>query len=214
MNVKTTCARWRRSMFGAPHGPMFVVRRRKTRAAIFVAALCVAPLVLATTLMRMSLEQLASSADTIVRGRCISVSSRWEDGAIWTIGEVDVADALKGMPQAHIRVRSPGGRVGHIVSHVDSVPKLAPGDERVLFLERNRFGDYSVTAWAAGTFRINRDAEGVETVTQQSADIPVFNPVTRQFHTDGIRNFRFSEFRRRIMDAAAQQPHLPDERRR
>jgi hypothetical protein len=156
---------------------------------------------IATTLLRMSLQQMAASADLVVRGRCVNVESHWENGAIWTIAEIDVTESLKGASPLHIRVRSPGGRVGHIVSHVDSTPKIREGQDDVLFLQKNRLGDYSVTAWAEGMFHVRRAADGQETVRQASSDIAVFDPATRQFQTDGIRNLRLSDFRRQLVRA-------------
>ena len=164
---------------------------------------------IATTLLRMSLQQMAASADLIVRGRCVSVESHWESGAIWTIADIDVTESLKGASPLHIRVRSPGGRVGHIVSNVDSTPRLRQGQDDVLFLQKNRLGDYSVTAWAEGMFHIRRAADGQETVRQASSDIAVFDPATRRFQTDALRNLRLSDFRRQLASAliSARQEH-------
>ena len=170
---------------------------------VFLTALGVPSCARGTTLVRMSLDQMGQAADTIVRGRCISASSRWEAGAIWTFAEVDVVEALKGSPPARIQVRLPGGRVGHLATKVEDAPRLQPGEEKILFLERTRAGDYSVTAWVEGAFRIRKNSSGEETVTQDSSEVMVFDASTRQFQAQGIRNLPMSEFRQRLAAALA-----------
>ncbi|HEY1866501.1 MAG TPA: hypothetical protein VGG55_05460 [Candidatus Acidoferrales bacterium] len=172
--------------------------------AVFLIGLGMTVCAHGTTLVRMKLEQIAQAADTIVRGRCLGTSSRWDNGAIWTFAEVDVAEALKGAPPLRIQVRLPGGRVGHLTTKVEDAPRLQPGEEKILFLEQNRTGDYSVTGWVEGAFRIRKNPNGEETVTQDSSDVMVFDSATRQFSAQGIRNLPMSNFRQRLAGALTQ----------
>src|SRR5579862_8848978 len=158
-------------------------------AALLLAAISIASPVPATTLERMSLDQLARAAHTVVRARCASTSARWENGAIWTFSEFDLVERFKGNAPERIRVRSPGGRVGHISTRVEQAPEFRPGDDVVLFLEASAGGSYGVTAWAEGTFRIRKASEASrELVTEDSSGAAVFDPVTRQFRSGGTRN--------------------------
>jgi hypothetical protein len=183
------------------------MNRQATSRRLFVAALLlafasVALAARATTLERMSLGQLAQAADTVVRARCASNSARWDNGAIWTFGEFDVTERFKGSPPTRIQVRSPGGRVGHASTRVEEAPEFRPGDEVVLFLEATADGSYGVSAWAEGTFRVRKGSgAGPELVTQDSSGIAVFDPVTRQFRAEGIRNLAWNEFQRRLVGA-------------
>ena len=182
-----------------------IIRGRQVFAVLLLVVASAAFPMRATTLQRMSLEQLAQAAGTIVRARCVSASARWENGAIWTFSEFDVAERFKGNPPARIQVRSPGGRVGHIVTRVEEAPEFRPGDDAVLFLEAGGDGSYAVSAWAEGTFRIRKSSgDGREVVTQDSSGIAVFDPVTRQFRSEGIRNLLWSEFHRRLAGALSQ----------
>lgn len=177
----------------------------RTAVALWAVLFCLAPRLAATTLVRLSLAQLAGAADTVARVRCLATNSRWQQGAIWTFAEFERLETFKGAPPLHIRVQLPGGRVGHIVATVSDIPKFRPGDEGVLFLERTGQGTYAVTAWAEGTFRIRRDAHsGAGTVTQGSSAFAVFDPRTHRFRTGGIRNLPLREFRRRLAAAFAQ----------
>jgi hypothetical protein len=173
---------------------------------LLLAAYFAAPLARATTLARLSLVQLARAADSIVRVRCISSASRWDNGAIWTFNEFAVVERLKGLPQDRITVRVPGGRVGHLVTAIEAAPQFRPGEETVLFLEKTSAGDFAVTAWAEGTFRIETDPRtGVQTVTQDSTRFPVFDVATRRFSAEGIRGLSLEEFHARLA-AAMEQP--------
>jgi hypothetical protein len=158
----------------------------------------------ATTLERLSLDQLAQTADAVARVRCASVESRWENGSIWTISTFQTLETFKGLLPAQVTVRVPGGRVGHLTETVGGTPRFSPGAEAVVFLERSPIGGFSVTAWVEGTFRIGRDPRtGEKSVTQDSAAYPVFDPATRSFHFEGIHRMPLAEFRQRVVAAVA-----------
>lgn len=180
------------------------LRLAATLFAVFLVTSFGATPAAATTLLRMSLSQMAHAADTIVRGRCIATSSRWEAGAIWTFADLAVVEVLKGSPSARIIVRLPGGHAGNMATHIDAAPSLRTGDEKILFLEKTPANDYAVTAWIEGAFRILRNSRGEEAVTQDSSEIAVFDAGTRQFTTQGIRDLPVSLFRQRL--AAALRP--------
>src|SRR5271154_5013876 len=108
--------------------------------------LMAAPIACATTLARMTLSQLASAAQVIARIRCTGAVSRREAGSIWTFTNFSVEETFKGAPGAEITIRLPGGRDGHTVETVESVPRFTPGDEAIVFLERTRTGDWSISA--------------------------------------------------------------------
>src|ERR1700729_3373596 len=95
------------------------VRNPRIAAVLMLAVMSVACPVRATTLQRMSLDQLAQAAGTVVRARCAGSTARWEIGAIWTFSEVDIVERFKGSPPMRIWVRSPGGRVGQISMRVE-----------------------------------------------------------------------------------------------
>jgi hypothetical protein len=152
----------------------------------------------------MSLTQLARAADTVVRARCMGTTAQRENGGIWTLSEFELVERFQGAPPSRIRIRLPGGRVGGLTTRVEDVPQFQPGDEAVLFLEARPDGNYGVTAWAEGTFRIHKEgASGREFVTQDSSGVAVFDPASRQFRNEGVRNAPWSDFRTRLTDAVS-----------
>jgi hypothetical protein len=172
------------------------------RVAALIVILTAAPFARATTLARMTLGQLASAAQVIARVRCTGAVSRRDAGSIWTFTDFSVEETFKGTPLADITIRLPGGRDGHTVETVEGTPRFTPGDEAIVFLERTRAGDWSISAWAEGTFRIERESQtGEQMVTQDSSGMAVFDTSTRTFRSDGIAHMPLAEFRARL-DAA------------
>jgi len=160
----------------------------------------------ATTLARMKLEELAAAAHAIVQARCLENESRWEGGEIWTLSRFEVFDAMKGALPRLITVRLLGGRVGHVISTVEGIPRFQPGEETILFLERTRAGDFSVTSWVQGTFRIERDPRtGRQSVTQDSSALSVFDPATRRFQRGGLHKLPLPAFKQRLAAILEQQ---------
>lgn len=112
----------------------------------------------ATTLARMTVEQMTRAAQLVVRAKCLENSSGWDAGEIWTFSEFQVEDAWKGAQPSTLRVRLLGGRAGNLASNVPGIPRFQLGEEVVLFLEPTERGDFSVVSWVQGTFRIRRNS--------------------------------------------------------
>ncbi len=158
----------------------------------------------ATTLARLSLDQLAAGSTAVARVRCTGVTSRWENGSIWTLAALDVLETMKGSLPEKIVVRLPGGRVGHLTAAVDGTPRFSAGTEAIVFLQASRAGGFTIAGWVEGTFRISRDPRtGGETVTQDSSAFATFDAATRAFRAEGIRRMPIDDFRARVASAVA-----------
>lgn len=179
------------------------VAKRIAAAGFFVCAFTA--ISRGTTLARMDLRQLAQTAELVVRARCTGSEVRADRGAIWTFTEIHVIETLKGIERAEsIEVRLPGGQIGRVRESVEGVPKFFVGEEVVLFLERTTAGDYGITGWVQGTFRVHRGAqESDPSVTQDSSGFGVLDPRTRQWTTMGIRKVPLSAFRTQVASALA-----------
>ena len=101
-------------------------------------------------------------------------------------------------------MRMLGGRVGHMDSHVDGVPRFRPGEEVYLFLWREREGPYGVLGWAQGTFRIEHNPHtGLESVIQDSASFAVFDRETKSFQRQAISRMPVEQFRKQLWSVLA-----------
>ena len=160
----------------------------------------------ATTLVRVNLDELVAAAHVVARVKCVSSEARWDRGEIWTFTTFDVLEALKGSAPRQITVRLLGGRIGHLKSTVDGVPRFGPGEEAYLFLEPTGAGDLAVTGWVQGTFRVRRDlSTHKEAVTQDTGAVTVFDSATRKYTPGGVRHMPIEMFRQRVQEAVERQ---------
>jgi hypothetical protein len=185
--------------------------RRVNMIVVLLATVqvCAAMSASATTLERMSVAKMTRAAQLVVRAQCIGNSSGWDSGEIWTFTSFVVEDSWKGAPSGaaqQLTVRLLGGSVGNLSSTVSGVPRFRPGEEVILFLQVTARGDYSIVSWVQGTFRIHRDARnGAEIVVQDTAAFDTYDPATRQFDAEGIRNLPVAALRMRVQSALAAQ---------
>lgn len=182
---------------------MSFVQRRRFLWILFLAGLVLIAVVAnATTLARLRFEDLAKQATAVARLRCLGAESRWENGEIWTDILFEVVEQSKGMLPGFVTIRTLGGSVGNLHSRIEGVPAFRQGEEAYVFLWGREGEPYRVLGWSQGTFRIARDARtGVETVTQDSAAAPIFDPRTRKFRHGGIRNLPVAIFQLKLRKA-------------
>ncbi|HTT34097.1 MAG TPA: hypothetical protein VMH48_10890 [Methylomirabilota bacterium] len=180
----------------------YVQRRRFLWVLLFALMALLAVAANATTLARMRFEELAHQATAVARVRCLGVRSFWDSGEIWTETRFQVIEQNKGSLPEFISVHTIGGNVGNLHSRVDEVPVFRVGEEAYVFLWNREGEPFRVLGWSQGAFRIRRDPRtGLETVTQDSAAAPIFDPVTRQFRHGGIRNLAVAVFQLKLKKA-------------
>ena len=180
--------------------------RRRFLLILFVAGLAAlaltAALANATTLARLTFDDLARGATAVARLKCLGSDMRWEQGEIWTETRFEVVERAKGLLGGLVTVRTMGGSQGHVHSRVEGAPVFRPGEEVYLFLWARPGEPYRVLGWSQGTFRIVRNEDsGAETVTQDSAAAPLFDPRTRKFRHGGIRNLPVAIFQLKLRKA-------------
>lgn len=173
----------------------YVARRRFLWALLLIGLLVIAIVANATTLARLQFFQLVQHSSAIARVRCVDSRTHLENGEIWTDTVFEVVLHDKGYLPSHIVVRTLGGKFQHLHSHVDGVPEFRPGEEVFLFLAGHPGAPFHIVGWTQGTFRIRRNARtGLETVTQDSADVPVFDPQANRFTKTGIKDLPIDLF--------------------
>lgn len=178
------------------------MRFRRRFSAFCVGLLICSAAVAGTTLEKMPLERMADVARVIVRARCVSNSTGWDAGEIWTFSSFEVAETWKGSATERVTVRLLGGTVGSLTSTVSGVPRFRVGEEVILFLEPTVRGDLTIVSWQQGTFRVGRDPRsGAEIVTQDTAAFETFDAQTRQFKASGIRDLPLELFRAQVRSA-------------
>lgn len=182
---------------------MSYVERRRFLWILFLAALTLLAIAAnATTLARLRFEELAQQATAVAWLRCLSTKSFWLNGEIWTDTDFEVIEQAKGALPATVTVRTLGGTLGHLHSRVEEAPVFHAGEETYLFLWSHNGEPLRVLGWSQGTFRVARNSKtGMETVTQDSAAIPLFDSQARQFVHEGIRNLPIAIFQMKLRKA-------------
>ncbi len=174
-------------------------RRRFLWVLFLIGLALIAAVAQATTLVRLRFQDLVHYSYSIARVRCTHIETRMENGEIWTDTTFRVLSQNKGYLPEEIVVRQPGGKFQHLHSRVEGTPEFRPSEEVYLFLSAHPSGRYLIVGWAQGTFRIRRDLRSSgESVTQDSAETPVFDPPTRSFTKAGVINLPVDAFEQRL----------------
>ena len=123
---------------------------------ILIAAIMAAPL-FATTVKKMDLPELVTTADSIVQGRVDSVESRWEEKLAYTYVSVTVGDPLKGERRRTVLIRQLGGKIGALNVTVAGMPRFKAGDQVIVFLKAQQNGTFDVVGLNQGKYEIVDD---------------------------------------------------------
>src|SRR5712692_3396956 len=117
----------------------------------------------ATSVPRLSLEQMVVSSERILHGRTVRSWSAWDANhrVIWTHYEIEVADTLKGDPPSTITVSEPGGAVEGMELTIAGMPHYETGEEAVLFVYRTPLGLWRTRGLGQGKYTALKDAGGV-----------------------------------------------------
>ncbi len=134
----------------------------KTRLAIlifFVAAACSA-----TTIIPMSVEQMARAATDIAHVRVLDSWSEWnpQRTLIYTYSHVQVVQSYKGAATQSFIVKQLGGSAGGYTQKVAGVRYFQPGENALLFLRPSAAADASmvIVGLMQGNFRMAQTASG------------------------------------------------------
>jgi hypothetical protein len=134
----------------------------------FISLLLLSAASFATTVQRLTLDDMIKKAHTIVQGRVRNASPHWSaDGRlIVTTYTLDVKETIKGRALRSIDVTVVGGRIGNQGLFVSGMPSFDTGEEAVVFVENS--GNYStVVGLSQGKFAI-RNNEVQNTVSSLS----------------------------------------------
>jgi hypothetical protein len=180
----------------------YIQRRRFLWVVLMIGMALIAVVANATTFAQLPFEELAQQSTAVARLRCLNSESSWQNGELWTETRFEVMERSKGTLPGIVSVRMIGGNAGPLHSRVEGVPVFQPGEEVYLFLYGGPGEAYRVMGWQQGTFRIRRDAQnGIERVTQDSAAIPIFDPLRRKFRRGGVRNLPVAVFQLKLKKA-------------
>ena len=116
----------------------------------------------ATTLVRLSLEQMSQASTAIVRGNVVGQETTWnpQHTEIITSTTIAVENVVKGEPPSTLIVEQLGGTIGNLHEYVAGTVHFRPQVSYLLFLEPagEDSSRYRVVGMAQGAYRIYQDA--------------------------------------------------------
>ena len=133
-----------------------------------------------TVLSQRSLEQLASEANLIVRGRIAEVRTESPAGygEMVTVAVLAVEEQWKGRRLKQVLVQHPGGSKDGLTQQVTGFPEFTVGEEVLLFLKSQKKGRYTTVGGKQGKLAVQREAETgkrlVEDLTGEKEDLQSF----------------------------------------
>jgi len=110
----------------------------------------------ATTVERVTIEDLAKKARSIVQGKVRGARTYWSANGkvILTTYTIDVEEAIKGQPGRTVELTTLGGQIGDVTLYVAGMPAFHSGERAIVFVEQS--GSYSVVSGLSqGKFTIS-----------------------------------------------------------
>lgn len=151
----------------------FVWPRTRWGAALGIFVVMLAVRVEATTLLRMSVEDMTAAAEAVVVGEVTDVKSSWNEAqtTIYTVVVFKVDQCLAGTCADAFLIKQRGGTVGEMTLHIPGMPQFAKGQKALVFLEPDPEGVpgfYYVVGMCQGIFDIETDGQtGKQAALQQ-----------------------------------------------
>jgi hypothetical protein len=129
----------------------------------------------ATTVERLTLEDMVTRSQGIVQGTVRGSRSYWSPNGKWilTSTTIEVTESIKGQTTRSVEVTTVGGQVGDSVLYVGGMPAFTPGESTIIFVERSN-GYLTVMGLAQGKFTV---ANGLVANSLSDLTLPDGKPI-------------------------------------
>lgn len=151
----------------------------------------------ATTLLRLSMDDMIHQSTAIVRAKVTGSSSAFRGQDIYTYYQLEILETLKPGAAAQTQVAVPGGTAAGVRQVVAGAPALTVGGEYVLFLWTSRSGLTQAIGLSQGLFSVTYDSSGNATVSRPAAASIVLD-VNGNVAADQAVSLKWSDLRTHI----------------
>jgi hypothetical protein len=148
----------------------------------------------ATTLLKMSMNDLILQSTSIVRARITGSRSVSAGHDIYTYYQLQVSETLKVTGILPAEVAVPGGVYGNLRQIGIGSPSFTQGQEYVLFLWTSRTGMTQVIGLSQGLFSLTQDASGDTVLKRPAIADQMLDKAGKQV-TDTPVTIKWSDFR-------------------
>lgn len=163
----------------------------------------------ATTLERLSLDEMIAKSTEIVRGKVTATNASFRgaagrNGMIYTHYTVAVSEHWKGNTGSTVDVAVPGGTASGYRQVFSGSPTLKVGDEFVFFLWTSRSGLTQVIGLTQGLFSLKTDASGNQVLARDASSEEMIDPASGKRVNAAAVTFGLAELRQRVQRASVE----------
>lgn len=141
----------------------------------------------ATTLEKLSVEEMVQKSTAVVRARASASSAVQRGSMIYTVYRLQVSEVLKGSVPPPAEVYVPGGTYGRYRQSISGSPVLEPGVEYVLFLWASPRGLVQVIGLSQGVFQVKTAAGGEALLVRSKIEAEFVDRLGRAVEDGGVR---------------------------
>lgn len=140
----------------------------------------------ATSLEKLSMEQLVERSTAIVQGKVLDSATSKRGSVIYTNYRIQVAKVHKGSAAATLEVSVPGGQLNGLRQSFSGTPRLEAGAEYVIFVWTSRTGINHTIGLAQGVFDVKTTASGQVWLTRGAIDALMLDANGKEAQDNGF----------------------------
>lgn len=155
-----------------------------------------------TTILSQDLASMVGDSTDIVRGKVLSIESRWnaEQTLILTEVRIGVSESFKGRGRAEVTLEVHGGQVGDVVLDVVGSPSFALDEDVLVFAATDANGVLRLPHLGHNKFRVEQDTDGSQWVKSGHVALENLAPSLSQT-VDANGRLSYSAFVRQLRAA-------------
>lgn len=165
--------------------------------ALIVGLVAIVSPLTASTLLRLTLDEMVDKSTQIVRGRVVGSRTAMRGPVVYTLARIEVAERWKGSGASQVEVAIPGGAHGRVNQTFSGAPQFAPDGDYVLFLWTGKSGVTQVIGLSQGVFKVKTNAEGLQVVERPASQAMVLDASGKPV-ADKAVSYLLDELRRRV----------------
>jgi len=143
----------------------------------FVLAIALPCSAMATTLERLTLDEMIQKSTSIVRGKVLDSSTVQRGNIVYTVYRLQVSERIKGgTGPATAEVYLPGGAIGGYRQSFAGTPQLQRASEYVVFIWVSPKGIPQVVGLGQGVFDVKIGARGQTVLSRGPLEAEVLAP--------------------------------------
>lgn len=153
----------------------------------------------ATTLERLTVNDMTDKSTAIVRATASLVGGELQSGVIYTHYQLTVTEVWKGSASRTVDVWVPGGVANGIRQLVPGAPSFDAGTDYVVFLWTGKSGRTQVIGLSQGLFRVATDTSGNRMAERPGVSEMMIDPRTGRPVTDETVRIRVSDLKAQVL---------------